>query len=95
MVKRTKAGKLAAAKFEEFRSHGSEVTKEKVITPPKPDGRDARISKTVRMRLRLSEMLRDESYRRSINSTGPRVSEADLIDEALTEWSKKHKIPAD
>lgn len=55
------------------------------------DGRDARITKTVRMRLRFSEMLRDESYRRSVE-TGQKVSEADLLDEALAEWRLKHGI---
>lgn len=91
---RTKPEQLADAKLEEFRSHIPEVTKEKVAIPPKRDGRDARISKTVRMRLRFSEMLRDESYKRSVE-TGQKVSEADLIDEALDEWRKKHKIQAD
>lgn len=65
---------------------------EKVTT--RSDGRDARISKTVRMRLRYSEMLRDQSYKRSV-STGTKVSEADLIDEALADWKLKHGIHSD
>ncbi len=55
------------------------------------DGRDARITKTVRMRLRFSEMLRDQSYQRSVE-IGKKVSEADLLDEALSEWRIKHGI---
>jgi hypothetical protein len=94
MVKRTKPGRLAAAKLEEFHSHDPEVVEEKVITSPKPDGRDARITKTVRMKLRLSEMLRDESYRRTIDS-GNKVAEADLIEEALTDWQIKNKVRCD
>jgi len=93
---KTKPVQLATdAKLEEFRNHNpEEVTKEQVIVPPKVSGRDARISKTVRMRLRFGEMLRDEAYKRTAQS-GEKVSEADLIDEALNEWRKKHKIPAD
>lgn len=66
-----------------------EAEPEKVTT--RGDGRDARISKTVRMRLRFSEMLRDESYRRSVEA-GNKVSEADLIDEALAAWQLKNNI---
>ena len=69
-----------------------EAEPEKVTT--RADGRDARISKTVRMRLRFSEMLRDESYRRSVE-TGNKVSEADLIDEALAAWQLKNNIQGD
>lgn len=58
------------------------------------DGRDARISKTVRMRLRYSEMLRDESYRRTV-AEGQKVSEADLLDEALADWQLKHQLRSD
>lgn len=54
-------------------------------------GRDARISKTVRMSLRHSEMLRDESYRRSVES-GTKVSEADLLQDALDAWCLEQGI---
>lgn len=98
MIK-TKPEQLADARLEEFRSHSpegdaTEVPAEKVHVSHKPDGRDARISKTVRMRLRYSEMLRDVSYQRTVE-TGEKVSEADLIDEALMEWRRRHKIIID
>lgn len=58
------------------------------------DGRDVRISKHTRMRLRFSEMLRDEAYRQS-REQATRVSEADLLDQALSEWAERHQIPTD
>lgn len=89
MVVRSKPDVLKQPEsLEKFRNADPEL-----VTTRK-DGRDARISKTVRMRLRFSEMLRDESYRRSVES-GEKVSEADLIDEALMEWHRKYKILAD
>lgn len=56
--------------------------------------RDSRVSKNVRMRLRFSEMIRDEAMRRSLER-GTRVTEADLLDEALSEWRTKHRIKTD
>lgn len=43
------------------------------------------------MRLRFSRMLRDESYKRTMEA-GERVTEAELLDEALSEWRRKHKV---
>jgi hypothetical protein len=39
-------------------------------------------------------MLRDEAYRRTIES-GTKVAEADLIEEALTDWQIKNKVRCD
>jgi|AntRauTorcE11897_2_1112592.scaffolds.fasta_scaffold207790_1 hypothetical protein len=69
-----------------------EAEPEKVTN--RASGRDARISKTVRMRLQFSELLRDESYRQSV-STGSKVSEADLLDQAMSEWKSRHGIKGD
>lgn len=92
---KTKPAQLADASLEEFRSHNPEaVPAGKVAAAPKVSGRDARISKTVRMRLRFSEMLRDESYARSVKQ-GTKVSEADLIDEAIDLWRQKNQIKGD
>lgn len=91
---KTKPAQLADAKLEEFRNHNPEVEFKPEKVANRADGRDARISKTVRMRLRFSEMLRDESYNRSVKQ-GTKVSEADLIDEALADWQLKHQIKSD
>lgn len=65
---------------------------EKIET--RKDGRDARITKNTRMRLRFSEMLRDESYRQTLQQ-GRKVSEADLLDEALQDFRMKHGLSAE
>lgn len=68
--------------LEKFRSHDPES--EIVNT----SGMDARITKTVRMRHRFSLMLKEEAHHRSIKR-GSRVSEADLLDEALEDFRYK------
>lgn len=78
--------------LEEWRNKDPENTSKDESV--RPSGRDARITKNVRMRLRFSEMLRDEAFNRSKKS-GKRVSEADLVDEALSEWQRNHNIPAE
>jgi len=80
--------------IERFRSADPEQPAEKKKLTTHSDGRDARISKTIRIRLKFSEMLRDESYRRS-SEKGERVSEADIIDEIMNEWRLKHKVPTE
>lgn len=83
--------------IEKYRTHNPEnapnIGKREMIDS-RASGRDARISKTVRMRLRFSEMLRDESYRQT-REKGSKVSEADILDEALNDWKLKHGILTD
>ncbi|MGQ7288676.1 hypothetical protein ACUN7Z_14125 [Vreelandella venusta] len=52
---------------------------------PNSSGLDVRITKTVRMRQRYGLMLKEEAYRQTMK-TGLKVSEADLLDEALEEY---------
>ncbi|WP_404376005.1 hypothetical protein [Vreelandella aquamarina] len=64
---------------------------------PKPavisntSGMDVRITKTVRMRQRFGMMLKEEAYRQTME-TGLKVSEADLLDEALEEYEVRLAI---
>ena len=61
---------------------------------PISSGLDQRITKTVRMRYRFSVMLKDEAHRQS-KKTGTKVSEADLLDEALANWQITHQTTPD
>lgn len=80
-----------AARFRQTQQPAdAEEPKQKVTTEPQ-ELLDSRITKTVRMRLRFSRMLRDESYKRTMEA-GERVTEAELLDEALLEWRRKHKV---
>lgn len=55
------------------------------------DPRDQRITKTLRMRRRFSDILEDEAGRRS-QATGIRTWPADLLDEALRDWCEKNGL---
>lgn len=80
-----------AKKLAEFRNHDPERSPEETSeaeTIPDPVGSDARITKTVRMRERFGMMLKEEAYRRSMK-TRAKVSEADLLDEALSNYQLK------
>jgi len=52
---------------------------------------DVRITKTVRMRQRFGMMLKEEAYRQTME-TGLKVSEADLLDEALEEYEVRLEV---
>ncbi len=83
---------LRDPEFESWREVNPEVpSSQESKTPRRGTDRDARISKNVRMRLRFSEMVRDEAMRRSLQM-GIRVAEADILDEALEEWRARHKV---
>ncbi|MGA4495366.1 hypothetical protein [Vreelandella venusta] len=58
---------------------------------PNTSGMDVRITKTVRMRQRFGMMLKEEAYRQTME-TGFKVSEADLLDEALEEYEVRLAI---
>ncbi|KJD19869.1 hypothetical protein VE30_05325 [Vreelandella aquamarina] len=52
---------------------------------------EVRITKTVRMRQRFGMMLKEEAYRQTME-TGLKVSEADLLDEALEEYEVRLEV---
>ncbi|BBI70527.2 hypothetical protein ACXGSL_01320 [Vreelandella aquamarina] len=58
---------------------------------PNTSGMDVRITKTVRMRQRFGMMLKEEAYRQTME-TGLKVSEADLLDEALEEYEVRLEV---
>ncbi|RUR52016.1 hypothetical protein [Vreelandella populi] len=58
---------------------------------PNSSGMDVRITKTVRMRQRYGLMLKEEAYRQTMK-TGNKVSEADLLDEALAEYEIRLQV---
>ena len=75
--------------MEKFRNHdpeNSQASKSEVIQDT--SGMDARVTKTVRMRHRFSLLLKDEAHKRTMES-GTKGSEADLLDEALSDWQLK------
>jgi hypothetical protein len=59
----------------------------KIKEPPRPDPAtgSARITKTIRLAADLNDALRDAAYKRT-RSTGRRVAESDLIEEALRKY---------
>lgn len=76
---------------EQFRSYDPEIpahNKQTGEVLQNTSGTDARITKTVRMRHRYGQMLKEEAYNRSMTS-GTKVSEADLLDEALGDFRFK------
>lgn len=80
---------FATDELEKFRSHDPESaqdTKSEIIQDT--SGMDARVTKTVRMRHRFSLLLKEEAHKRTMQS-GTKVSEADLLDEALSDWQLK------
>jgi len=80
---------FATVELEKFRSHDPESTqstKGEIIQDT--SGMDARVTKTVRMRHRFSLLLKEEAHKRTMQS-GTKVSEADLLDEALSDWQLK------
>ena len=58
---------------------------------PNTSGMEVRITKTVRMRQRFGMMLKEEAYRQT-KETGLKVSEADLLDEALEEYEVRLEV---
>lgn len=58
---------------------------------PNTSGMDVRITKTVRMRQRYGLMLKEEAHRQTMK-TGIKVSEADLLDEALEEYEVRLQV---
>ncbi|WP_152621772.1 hypothetical protein [Vreelandella aquamarina] len=58
---------------------------------PNTSGMEVRITKTVRMRQRFGMMLKEEAYRQTME-TGLKVSEADLLDEALEEYEVRLEV---
>lgn len=71
---------ILKAKMDKFRDHDPERVEVKHTTDD--DTYFARITKTLRMCHGHSRMLRDEAMRRT-QENGSRVSEADLLQEAL------------
>lgn len=60
-------------------------------TPPKPAKTDAprqRMTKTIRLATDLDEVLKEQAYLRS-RERGQRITESDLIDEALRMYFSK------
>lgn len=79
--------------IDKFRSHDPEATTGKEAVED-TSGSDARITKTVRMRHRYSQLLKAEAHKQSM-SRGTKVSEADLLDEALSDWHLKLQMKRD
>lgn len=80
---------FATEELDKFRTHDPERADEPVKeSAPASEGSNARITKTVRMRERFSLMLKEEAFRRS-KETKSKVSEADLLDEALEAFRVK------
>lgn len=78
--------------LEEFRSGGSEGAVESVASPAASSARGEtvfmvteRASKTIRIRKVFATKLREVAYHRSM-SEGRRVTESDIIDEALERY---------
>jgi len=77
--------------LDEFRNGGSEGAVEAPSrTVPSPASKQApggaeRANKTIRLRRDLESRLKEDSYKRSI-SDGARVTESDIIEEALVRY---------
>lgn len=71
--------------IEEFRNYDPEASKQEAVSD---HGMDVRITKTLRMRQRFSMMLKEEAYKQSM-AGAKKVSESDLLDEALSEYRLK------
>ncbi|GEK52322.1 hypothetical protein [Vreelandella venusta] len=91
MVIKNKPMNFSTPDIEKFRSHDPEKANEETNTLA---GSNARITKTVRMRERFSLLLKDEAHKRTMKS-GAKVSEADLLDEALSAWQLKIQAKQD
>lgn len=50
-----------------------------------------KINKTLRMFSDHSEMLAEQAFKRTRKGAG-RVTESDILSEALDDWAKKHKV---
>lgn len=68
------------------------VAKEPPVPTPKPSetANNQRANKTIRLRIKFDEMLKDEAHERS-KKEGRRVTESDIIDEALERHFGKRK----
>lgn len=77
--------------LEEFRSGSREASFEGIKNTSgmlKTSHRDRRINKTIRIRGVFEEMLKKGAYLRSVEE-GRRITESDIIDEALEEYFSK------
>ena len=79
-----------AKEMDEFRSYDPEVPqkKEEKMDLQNGPGMNTRITKTLRMRQKFSYMLKEEAHRQSMSGV-KKVSESDLLDEALDDFRFK------
>ncbi|MCM2973785.1 hypothetical protein [Larsenimonas suaedae] len=76
-----------------WRGEDPEAEKAKKVEASTYDAKDTRITKTVRMRMRYGEFLRDQAHARTVEK-GSKVSEADVLDEIMQEYIVNHKLHA-
>ena len=76
-----------------WRGEDPESDQVKNAEAPGYNAKDTRITKTVRMRMRYGEFLRDQAHSRSVEK-GSKVSEADVLDEIIQEYITNHKLHA-